>query len=119
MSTPSSAHSATPGAALVAIELAGCRTKAELLSRIATAMRFPPWFGHNWDALADCLTDLSWLPAPAYVIELQHLGDLRAAAPEVVATLLEILADAAAYWADQGIGFSLAGDEPTRSAPAS
>ncbi|MBS0509592.1 MAG: barstar family protein [Proteobacteria bacterium] len=114
MSTPSSAHSATPGAALVAIELAGCRTKAELLSRIATAMRFPPWFGHNWDALADCLMDLSWLPAPAYLIELQHLGDLRAAAPEVVAILLEILADAAVYWADQGIDFRVAGDEATR-----
>lgn len=113
MSTPSSAQSATPGAALVTIELAGCRTKAELLSRAARAMRFPPWFGHNWDALADCLMDLSWLPAPAYVIELQHLGDLRAAAPEVVATLLEILAEAAAYWADQGIDFSIAGDEAT------
>lgn len=107
MSTPAPALSATPGGATVAIELAGCRTKADLLARIAVALRFPPWFGHNWDALSDCLTDLSWLPASAYVIELHHFDDLRTSAPDVAATVLEIFAEAAAFWADQGIGFSV------------
>ncbi|TAH45817.1 MAG: barnase inhibitor [Betaproteobacteria bacterium] len=104
---PHSALPATPGSAVVTIELAGCGSKAELLARIATAMRFPAWFGHNWDALADCLTDLSWMPAPSYVLELRHLDELRKSAPEVARTLLEILAEAAAFWEDQGIGFSV------------
>ncbi|WP_446686701.1 barstar family protein [Pseudofulvimonas gallinarii] len=27
---------------------------------MAAVFRFPEWFGDNWDALADCLADLSW-----------------------------------------------------------
>src|SRR5699024_7231387 len=44
------------------IELSGTTDKSEILTRIASALIFPDWFGHNWDALADCLGDLSWLP---------------------------------------------------------
>jgi len=47
----------------VRIDLAGCTDKATLLARFAAALHFPDWFGHNWDALSDCLTDLSWLAA--------------------------------------------------------
>ena len=57
---------ATPPLQPHRIDLAGCTDKAELLARIARTLRFPDWFGHNWDALADCLCDLSWLPADAY-----------------------------------------------------
>jgi len=37
--------------------------KADFLAAIAAALAFPAYFGHNWDALADSLTDLSWLAA--------------------------------------------------------
>jgi hypothetical protein len=37
------------------VPLKGAKTKAELLDRIAEALRFPAWFGRNWDALEDCL----------------------------------------------------------------
>ena len=33
---------------------------------IGKALRFPEWFGHNWDALTDCLLDMGWLPAAGY-----------------------------------------------------
>ena len=42
--------------------------KEKLLREIAAALRFPDWFGQNWDALEDCLTDLSWLDADACVL---------------------------------------------------
>lgn len=32
--------------------------KAETLAAIAQALRFPDWFGGNWDALEDSLSDL-------------------------------------------------------------
>lgn len=106
MSMPAApASSAMPDTARIAIDLSGCETKADLLARIARAMHFPGWFGHNWDALSDCLADLSWLPASGYAIELQHAQDLRRSAPEVLDTLLEILDESAAFWADAGIGF--------------
>lgn len=31
--------------------------KDTLLDRLAKAGNFPSWFGHNWDAAWDCLTD--------------------------------------------------------------
>ncbi|MFT7837457.1 barstar family protein [Saccharothrix sp. BKS2] len=47
---------------------AGARTRAEVLAAVADALDFPDWFGHNLDALYDCLTDLSWLPPGEHVL---------------------------------------------------
>ncbi|HRG72048.1 MAG TPA: barstar family protein, partial [Thauera aminoaromatica] len=62
MSHTSHAPAAQPTPPL-RIDLAGCTDKAGVLARIATALHFQESFGHNWDALSDCLCDLSWLPA--------------------------------------------------------
>ena len=42
----------------VTIDCGGCADKKELHARIAAALGFPDWYGHNLDALMDCLTDL-------------------------------------------------------------
>lgn len=85
------------------IDLTGCRTKRELLARLARALEFPDWFGGNWDALADCLGDLGWRPAPGYVLVLQHADALRAALPDVFDEFVEILTDTALEWQDRGV----------------
>ena len=79
--------------------------KAGLLDEIAAALEFPGGFGANWDALADSLGDLSWLPAPGYLLLVDHCGDLREACPGDFATFLEILDDAAAAHAAAGVPF--------------
>lgn len=100
--------STTPAANLrLSVDLAGCDSKPELLQRMAIALQFPAWFGHNWDALADCLCDLSWLPARRYTLELVHSQDLRHADPDTLHILVEILAEAAAFWDAQGTGFDI------------
>lgn len=91
------------GLVLVRIDLDGCDSKAECLARVAAALRFPSWFGHNWDALADCLGDLSWLPGEGYVIVLEHADRFRVAAEHDFVTLLEIFQQAAEEWAAEGV----------------
>jgi hypothetical protein len=58
------------------------RDKQQLLEVIARGLDFPEYFGKNWDALVDCLSDMSWVTQPATIID--HLivptlsgGDLR------------------------------------------
>jgi hypothetical protein len=63
------------------------------------------WFGGNWDALQDCLGDLSWRTAPGYVVALEHCQGLAKRARADVETLLEVLATTADFWREQGIPF--------------
>ncbi|PKO57731.1 MAG: hypothetical protein CVU19_18545 [Betaproteobacteria bacterium HGW-Betaproteobacteria-13] len=87
------------------INLGDCEDKAALLTRIATVLDFPRWFGHNWDALADCLGDLSWRPAKGHVLLLEHAGSFRERHTEDFETLLSILRESAAFWAGEQIAF--------------
>ena len=48
------------------------------MERIAQALEFPQWFGGNWDALEDCLTDLSWSKAAGHVLLFEGAGGLAA-----------------------------------------
>jgi len=95
---------ATRGSKLhvVRIGLAGAAGKGDLIGRIAAALAFPAWFGGNWDALEDCLSDLSWASADGYVLLFEGAGDL----PLVErGTLVDILASAAASWAERKCPF--------------
>ncbi len=112
-SRPSAPSAADP--LMLRIDLAGCTGKAELLDRFAAALHFPAWFGHNWDALADLLCDLSWLPASPRHLVLAGQAELQTADPESHATLLEILDDSIAYWSGTTTPLSVAIEEDGRS----
>jgi hypothetical protein len=56
-----------PASAVVRIPR-GIRSKQKLFSIFSTALRFPSYFGWNWDAFEECLTDLSWLRADQPVL---------------------------------------------------
>ncbi|WHZ18759.1 MAG: Barstar, ribonuclease (Barnase) inhibitor [Rhodanobacteraceae bacterium] len=84
------------------ISLAGCHAKDDLLQRIAKALAFPKTFGANWDALADCLGDLAWLPqAGGYAWLFDHAGDLRDTSESDFDTLCDILDGACKRWQDR------------------
>ncbi|UOF14765.1 barstar family protein [Lysobacter capsici] len=91
--------------ALARVDFSDCTGKDDALERIARALRFPAWFGGNWDALNDSVNDLSWWPAPGYVLLIEHAGAWQAQHSDDAATLIEILNDAAQDWAKARTAF--------------
>jgi hypothetical protein len=75
--------------------------KSSFLASVEVALRFPSYFGHNWDALEECLTDLYWAPAPGYVLLYDHAGRFAAAQPGQWAIARDILTSAVAYWSQR------------------
>ena len=81
--------------------------KEGLLKSIAAALRFPEWFGHNWDALEDCLSDL---PEKGYVV----LFD-QAKAGDDLGVLIDVLRASASSWAARGKPFFAVFIDPARA----
>jgi hypothetical protein len=101
------ARTAASNVVLVTVDGSAIESKAELLRALATALDFPPYFGRNWDALADCLTDLAWLPAVGKVILFDNPAPLIRRAPATWVTAATIFAEAADYWGGKGQQFSV------------
>lgn len=96
------------------LDTAASENKTQFLAACAKDLQFPDWFGGNWDALADCLQDFSWRPAPGHVVLWRGASRLAGAAPDDFATALEIFRDAANYWRTRGRVFIALLDQQTR-----
>ena len=87
------------------IPLRGIATKSALLDRMAQVLHFPEWFGGNWDALEDCLTQ-----AHGYLL----FHDYQEIAADDLGVLLDVLASSAEFWAEQGKPFFAIFVDPQR-----
>lgn len=83
--------------------------KEKLLRNMARALEFPDWFGHNWDALEDCLSDLSWREAGGHVLIFENPkgGD-------ELGVLVDVLRSSAEWWAARGKPFFAVFVDPAR-----
>jgi len=77
--------------------------KEALLAALGWALEFPAYYGANWDALEECLMDMSWRPGPIAL----HLEHADALDPELLHMLMDIFTDAADTWRDEGRACSL------------
>ncbi len=93
------------GLALWRIDIGQVHDKSGLIGLVAKALKFPEWFGGNWDAFEDCLSDLSWQPAPGYVLLLEHGKHFGAGHKQEFVTTVEVLGGVAEYWQGQGKPF--------------
>jgi len=90
------------------VELKGVRSKKALLEALASGLRLPKHFGHNWDALADCLMDDAWAKAPAITVLLLDTGAASKRFGEDWETLHSVLDEAAQWWDERGKPFHVA-----------
>ena len=81
------------------------RDKASFLSEAASTMRFPEWFGGNWDAFEDCITDLFWDAANGYVLFFDGPKLFARLNPSQWQTARSILESAVEYWKGEGKPF--------------
>lgn len=89
----------------VTVSLLGATDRQTLFGRFSDAFGFPEWFGRNWDAMEDCLTDLSWRPDADRLVVIEGGAELLEHAPIEAEMLLEVLRASAAQWREAGPRF--------------
>ncbi|MGW1200620.1 barstar family protein [Streptomyces sp. NPDC002536] len=107
--TDSPAHVAVAAAEadwrVARLRLEGVQDKTAFLERCAAELDLPEWFGRNWDALADCLMDLSWWRETGkfrgYLLIAEDWDAFAKAVPGAARTAESVLADAVDFWADR------------------
>lgn len=88
------------GGAVRRLDGSRMRTAEELWAEFARRLDFPPYFGHNWAALEDCLTDLDWLRAPSYLIVIDSADQILAEEQDPLVGLFgDLLVRACRHWA--------------------
>jgi RNAse (barnase) inhibitor barstar len=90
------------GLEMFRIDIGHARGKEDFLSRVAEALSFPDWFGANWDALNDCLTDLT---KNGYVLIFENCESFAAGNKREFERAIAVFVAAAEYWKTQGHPF--------------
>ena len=73
----------------------GLTTERALCRALAAALKFPSYFGENWNALLDLLRDLSWIDE--HVVTIIH-GEIPRIGDSAARVYLEVLRDAVEDW---------------------
>lgn len=66
-----------PGLSFVAVvDAATLQGEYEILEAMNSSFHFPAYFGWNWDALYDCLSNLEWVVADRYLLLIENADRL-------------------------------------------
>lgn len=69
-----------------------------LYNEFAAALQFPDYFGYNAGAFDECLEDLSWLPAEAYVLAIFDSADFLRIDPAQLPLFIDAFERIATKW---------------------
>jgi RNAse (barnase) inhibitor barstar len=86
------------GLAFFKVDLSRAATKEGFLRSMSRTLKFPSYFGMNWDALEECLTDFEWHVAKGYVIVLTEVDVFSQKVPDEFKTARNIFKSAAKNW---------------------
>ena len=87
------------------VDIGHAHDKADFLDLLAKAMHFPDGFGGNWDALADCLQDLSWIDAGGWMVVLEKSKHFGAGHKHEFAQAMDLMSEVSVGWRGQGKPF--------------
>ncbi|MBF0378367.1 MAG: barstar family protein [Desulfamplus sp.] len=78
--------------------------KKSFFQEMSLKMKFPSYFGFNWDAFRDCITDLSWLPMQnGLVVVYKNPNRFMGSQPEDWNIANEILLESINFWKNRNI----------------
>jgi len=77
--------------------------KQSFLKEFAVKMRFPDYFGYNWDAFDECITDLEWLNQNGFIIFYKNFNKFKINQPEDWKIATDVLLEAVEYWKQRNI----------------
>ncbi|AZV42996.1 ribonuclease inhibitor Barstar [Peribacillus asahii] len=75
-----------------------CRNKKSFFKEFAKKLKFPDYFGDNWDAFDECLNDLEWLDAEQYVLFIENFNLIFENDEKNLEIFLNILVDTVGEW---------------------
>jgi hypothetical protein len=93
------------GLDFIEVDLKGVTGKKGFLKKAAGALGFPTYFGMNWDAFSDCLTDMEWKPATGYIILITNHQSFAAKAPADAKLAGRIFDSSVLYWKQRKVPF--------------
>ncbi len=87
---------------------ANIKNKPELLTALAAGLRFPEYFGHNWDALLDCLRSLpEFISARGYAVIIERSALLLKDSPADLEAFKDTVGTAAEFLEQHGLPFKV------------
>ena len=95
------------GVYITIIDRAPIQDRDTLMHAFYQNCEFPGWFGFNWNALFDCLTDFEWAPAKGYVLIYRYPSVLQGRDPLTWEHLMALLVDVNEQWMGCGIPFKV------------
>lgn len=97
-----------PGHLLVEADGQSMLSEQGVLREIARALKFPSYFGHNWDALDECLADVDWLGENQdLLLTVSAACQVWSRAPYSAGRLVEAWIAASRTWVEKGVSFNL------------
>jgi RNAse (barnase) inhibitor barstar len=97
----------------VKVDLKGVTGKTGFLQKAAVRLGVPSYFGMNWDAFSDCLTDMEWRPATGYVILFSSYQSFAVKATIDAQAARRVFNSSVQYWKQKKVPFYIIFGEKT------
>jgi len=86
--------------------------EARFFDELAAALQFPYYFGENWNAADECITDLYWLSGSSFLFIFDSAHYLLSESDRGFRILLDVLTDAHDRWHRETADFGADGRRP-------